>query len=166
MKTREFQDMSSMLMHFVQLEASLRTAEKRGLERCAQLVEKTAKDEIGYYQPEVGSFPAWAQLADSTEKQKEAMGAPLGAPLLRTGELYASIQHETTDKEAVIGSTDPVMEFHEFGTSKMSPRPVMGPALFVNRKKIQKILGAAILEGVLGGQVVDAGGYFGEDIKP
>ena len=57
------------------------------------------------------------------------------------------------------------MVFHEFGTPTMPPRSVLGPAVFKNREKIEKILGRAIVEGILGGEVLPDGGYFGGDIQ-
>jgi hypothetical protein len=37
------------------------------------------------------------------------------------------------------------MVFHEFGTSKMPPRPVLGPAAFRNKLAIQRLVGEAAL---------------------
>jgi hypothetical protein len=56
------------------------------------------------------------------------------------------------------------MVFHEFGRPKMPPRPVMGPAVVNSREKIEKILGRAIVEGILGGETALDAGYFGGDI--
>ena len=125
-----------------------------------------AKAEIGYYQPQVGDFPAWAPLADSTEAEKARLGAPLGAPLLRHGGLYASFGHEVlSHDEGIVGSTDPTLIYHEFGTEKMPPRPVLGPAVFKSRKEIERILGRAVVAGILGGEVVQDGvDYFGGHI--
>jgi len=113
-----------------------------GLEICAQIVEATAKEEIGEYQGEVGAFPAWEPLVESTVEEKERLGfAPPDNPLWRTGEMKDSISHEVDNDEAVIGSDDPVMVFHEFGTSKMAMRPVLGPALVRNLEIIGAVLG-------------------------
>lgn len=142
---------------------------RHGLEKALQIIERDAKRQIGHYQRAVGDFPAWAPLADSTEAQKKSMGAPTNAPLLRHGELYASFQHEVlSSDEGVVGSTDPVMIYHEFGTSKMPPRPVLGPAVVKNRERITRALTGALVAGILGGKAVeDAGDYFGgELIKP
>jgi hypothetical protein len=62
------------------------------------------------------------------------------------------------------GSTDPTLAYHEFGTSKMPPRPVLGLAVVNSREKIEKLFGRAIVEGILGGEVMPDGGYFGGDI--
>jgi HK97 gp10 family phage protein len=131
-----------------------------GLEIVAQKIEKTAKAEIGTYQDAAGPFPAWPLLADSTEDRKAQMGYPADAPLLATGDMRDSIGHQVEGLEAAIGSTDPVMVFHEFGTSKMPARPVMGPAAFTNKAAIEKLIGAAVVAGLVGGdQIHKALGY-------
>lgn len=61
------------------------------------------------------------------------------------------------------------MEFHEFGTVKMPPRPVLDPALFNNKERIQRLLGRALVEAIVDGQIVDDlddehFGHFGEEI--
>jgi len=162
---REFEDLAAFALHLAAVERGVGRSMRRGLEKALVVIENDAKAQIGHYQPEAGEFPAWVPLADSTEAEKARIGAPADAPLLRTGELLASFKHEVvSDTEGVVGSTDPVMVYHEFGTSKMPPRPVMGPAAFNNREKIEKILGRAIVEGILGGETVLDAGYFGGDI--
>jgi len=46
----------------------------------------------------------------------------------------------------------------------MPPRPVLGLAVVNSREKIEKLFGRAIVEGILGGEVMPDGGYFGGDI--
>lgn len=127
------------------------------LEKAAKLIEKSAKKEIGHLQPQVGSFNAWDELADSTKDDKSRKGYVINEeynPLLRTGELRDSIQHEVKELEAVVGSTSPIMSYHEFGTSKMPPRPVLGPAAYKNKEKIRAIIGAAAITGMIGGDPI------------
>ncbi len=166
MAAREFDDIESFLGHLGARELALHKAMRAGLERVLVHIENEAKAEIGYYQPQVGDFPAWAPLADSTEAEKARLGAPLGAPLLRHGGLYASFGHEVlSHDEGIVGSTDPTLIYHEFGTEKMPPRPVLGPAVFKSRKEIERILGRAVVAGILGGEVVQDGvDYFGGHI--
>ena len=124
----------------------METEFKAGLETCALLIEKTAKDEIGHYQAEAGPFPAWAPLADSTMKEKTRLGyvGRLSAddPLYRTGEMRDSLEHKTGDLETEIGTFSEIAPFHEFGTDKMPPRPFLGPALVNNKRNIERIIGA------------------------
>ena len=148
---REFTSLAEFAVKLIELQASEVLALHEGLKRVAQVIEKTAKSEIGVYQNAVGPFPAWAPLADSTESRKAAMGYPSDAPLLATGEMRDSIQHQVGGLEAEIGSNDEKFEYHEFGTSKMPARPVLGPAAYRNKRKIELILGHAAVTGLLEG---------------
>jgi phage gpG-like protein len=152
----EFKSLGSLALHMASQEVALLASLHAGLEKCAVKVETTAKDEIGHYQAGIGPFPAWADLADSTEEQKAKKGYPSDAPLLATGEMQNSITHTTHLLEAVIGSTDKKMVYHEFGTLKMPPRPVMGPAVLRNREYIRRVLGAATVAGLIGGSAIHA----------
>lgn len=99
----------------------------------ADVVKLDAKERIGHYQH------GWAPLALSTVADKGRKGF-LGAlavggdggenPLLRTGRMRGTIQSEVTTHGFIVGSEDEVMKWQEFGTSKMPPRPVLGPAMY------------------------------------
>jgi HK97 gp10 family phage protein len=128
---------------------------ERGLAKAAQLVQEDAKDRIGHYQGAVGPFPDWAPLADATEADKAAKGYPLGAPLLREGDLRDSIVTETNITEAVIGSKMDIAAYQEFGTTRIPPRPFLGPAAFENRDKIQRIIGSHVVAGLSAGVAVN-----------
>jgi HK97 gp10 family phage protein len=93
-------------------------------------------------------------LTDAPVADRVSKGFTPDDPLLRTGELQDSIVHEVGDWQATIGSLDPVMEFHEFGTSKMPPRPVLGPALIHNAKEVQKLIGNAAISVFVGGDAL------------
>jgi HK97 gp10 family phage protein len=126
-------------------------AQKHALKQAANIIKKDARAQIGHYQDGVGDYPAWAPLADSTEDEKARVGAPADAPLERFGDLKKSFKSEFENEHTIIvGSIDPVMEYHEFGTSKMPPRPVLGPALFKNIDAIQELVGhtaTAVISG-------------------
>jgi HK97 gp10 family phage protein len=162
---KEFDGLDAFASHLALMQVAVKARVHAGLESALVVIEKDAKDQIGHYQPEVGEFPAWAPLAASTEAAKARLGAPANAPLLRHGGLYASIGHEAQGDEGAVGSTDPTMVFHEFGTSKMAPRPVFGPAAIKSQAKVEAILGHALVEGLMGGQVLPGGkAYFGGDV--
>lgn len=166
---RDFEDIGQFISHLAVVEGMVKHRMAQGLEKALVLIETDAKEQIGHYQPEVGPYSAWAPLTPGTEAEKAREGAPAGAPLLRHGALYASFQHEViSPEEGIVGSTDPTMVFHEMGTDKMPPRPVMGPALYKNRERIQQILGRAIVEGIIGGELnsVDVAAHFGGHIEP
>ena len=137
---------------------------QEGLEVAAKLIESSAKKEIGHLQPEVGPFNAWDELAESTQIEKERLGYVFNDdynPLLRTGELRDSIQHEVRPLEAIVGSRSMIMAYQEFGTSRgIPPRPVLGPAAYKNKEKIRAIIGAAAISGIVGSRrIPEALGY-------
>ena len=151
---KEFESLAEFATHLVELQAAEALALHKGLDRVAALIQGTAKGEIGHYQEASGPFPEWADLAESTEAEKARLGYPSDAPLLRTGGLRDSIERETEGFEAIIGSTDPVMEYQEFGTPNIPPRPVIGPAAFNNQHKIEEIVVAAAVSGLVGTDVI------------
>lgn len=151
--TQEIESLEAFAFAIVAMEVAWREQRVKALKTVGKLVATDAKNQIGEYQSAVGNYPAWADLAESTEEEKARLGAPANAPLLRFGDLKDSFTSEVEGVEAVvIGSTDPVMEYHEFGTSKMPPRPVLGPALYKNIEKIQEILGIAVVDAIVVGQ--------------
>lgn len=123
---------------------------QQGLEKVAQHIERVAKDEFGLYQPAVGPFPAWAELAESTKEDRLNKGYDPDEPLLRTGQTRDSISHQVDGLDAVIGSPSQIMVYHEFGTEKIPPRPVLGPAAFRSKEQIKKLIGTAALVGFVG----------------
>lgn len=154
MKMREFDSFAAFAEHLAVMSVAVVAAERRALEKCAVLVEKTAKSEIGQYQEAVGPFPSWADLADSTEAEKAHKGYPVDSPLLREGDLRDSIEHEVHGADAVIGSKSDIAAYQEFGTNTIPPRPFIGPAAYRNKEKIHHILGAALVEGLTVGEVI------------
>lgn len=162
---REFSPLEFSL-HLAQLSISIEKVESDALEKCAKLIERDAKAQIGFYQAAAGPFPAWEQLADSTEAEKARKGYEPDAPLLREGDLRDSIEHEVQGKDAVIGSKSDIAEYQEFGTANIPPRPFIGPAAFHNKENIQKILGGAVVEGITGGQKIHELLGYDMDIKP
>lgn len=131
-----------------------------GLKVIAEKIEAKAKSEFGTYQPAAGEFPEWPELADSTKEDRLKQGFSEDEPLLRTGKLRDSLGHEVKGLEAVIGSTDERMVFHEFGTSRIPARPVLGPAAFHSKDIVQKLVGAAAMSGLIGrDQIHSALGY-------
>ncbi|OQS42337.1 hypothetical protein [Chromobacterium haemolyticum] len=159
----EFSSLGELALHLAAVSAAHQQHMHEGLEKCAKRIEETAKAEIGTYQSAVGPFPAWDPLADSTEQQKAQKGYPADSPLLASGDMRDSIEHVVRGHEAVIGAKDKKMVYHEFGTNKIPPRPVFGPALFRNKEFILRTIGRAAVSGLVGGQNIVPGlGYDGE----
>lgn len=138
---REF-SMTGFAAHLLEMAAAEENALRAGLKKCAQAIEKTAREEIGTYQPEVGPFNAWPALEDSTIKQHERMGAG-DTPLLVTGELRDTLGYQVEGNKAVIGSTSDLMVYQELGTPTIPPRPVLGPAAISNKELIEHTMGHA-----------------------
>lgn len=162
---RSFDSLGAFATHLVEREVATVVALQAGLHHVGKAIETSAKAEIGQYQQSAGPFPAWEVLADSTETEKARLGYEPDAPLLRTGDLRDSITHQVEGFEAAIGSEDQVMVYHEFGTTKMPPRPVLGPAAIHNKHRIEKIVGAALMAGLVEGDVIHEGLGYGFETK-
>jgi phage gpG-like protein len=152
----EFSSLGSLALHFATAAAAEVASLEHGLEVCAQRIEATAKAEIGHYQSGIGPFPAWNDLAEATEAEKARKGYPADAPLEASGAMRDSVTHVRHGLEAVIGSTDPKLVYHEFGTPHITPRPVMGPAVLRNKEFIRRTIGKAAVQGLIGGRVIHA----------
>lgn len=150
---REFKDMASFITHFATLEVAIRREANHALEKSAVLIEKTAKEELGHYLDAIGPFPEWDPLEPATIATHNRYGVG-DSPLILTGELYASIEHETEGGEAVVGTKMTIGEYQEFGTDKIPPRPFMGPAVFSNKKKIEEIMAKGMVHGLIGGNAL------------
>ena len=147
----EFSGLGGLAAYLASLPTQHAHALQEGLEQCAASIEKTAKDEFGHYQDAAGPFNAWDPLAESTKADRLSKGFSEDEPLLRTGEMRDSITHEVDGLEAVVGAKDQKMVWHEFGTNRIPPRPVLGPALVRNKSKILKIIGHTAVSGLFGG---------------
>lgn len=146
-------DLASFALHLLAMEVAVQRQAEKGLERVVTVIEETAKEELGHYQPSVGPFDEWKALAPATLAHHDAMGVG-DSPLLVTGELYASIEHEVHGREAVVGTKLDIGAYQEFGTEKIPPRPFMGPAAFVNKAKIERMMGGSVVSGMMGGNAL------------
>lgn len=146
--TREFSSIGDFLVHLAAAEVAVQAVSHRALDKAAEVIERDAKEQIGEYQPQVGPFQAWPQLADSTKEDRVRQGFTENEPLLRTGGLRDSISREVHQHQAVVGSTSDVMVYQELGTSHIPPRPVLGPAAFKSKQKIIDIVGRAVVHAI------------------
>jgi phage gpG-like protein len=157
---REFDSFGAFALHLLEREVATVVALHADLKMVAHKIEETAKEEIGHYQPEVGPFPAWAPLAESTVADRVAQGYSPDEPLLRTGDLRDSISSEVEGLEAAIGSTSDVALYQELGTSRIPPRPLLGPAAIRNERLMLTSLGAVMVNGIAGAKLLpEALGY-------
>ncbi len=128
--------------------AAVEAAQLKGLEAAGELFERTAKDMIGE------EIAQWPPLAPSTVEEKQLLGytgrVSATDPLYRTGELRASIGHHVDGKRVVLGSDDPVAEFHEFGTSRMPARPFIGATVFREAREAADLIANHELGAAMG----------------
>jgi len=161
---KEFGNIESFVEHLAALEVAEALAARRALSQCAKIVEKRAKDKIGEYQQQAGPFVAWAELAESTKRDRERQGYPEDEPGLRSGEMRDSVGHvlSTDSLEAQIGSNDDKMVFFELGTSKQPPRSVLGGAMADELHKIGEVLEKSLYGVLVSGNPVAA--LVGEEV--
>lgn len=140
----------------------------KALDVAGKAVKAQARHYIGHLQDDLGGKSvggAWDELADSTKADKQRkvdngdLALTLNAdfnPLMRTGALYRSIDYTVNMArlEVVIGSTDPIAAYQEFGTDKIPPRPFIGRAAYALAPKIAAIFGAAVVSGIAGGHLI------------
>jgi len=141
---------------FASMEQGLHHAEHAALERAAVIVETEAKAEIGTYQPDAGPFAAWAELQDSTKRDRVAKGFSENEPLLRTGEMRDSVEHTVKmdfgpGGVAHIGSDSLIAVYQELGTVRIPARHFLGGAAFRKEREVQQVLGHGVV-AMLGGQ--------------
>ena len=140
---------------FVAMEHELTTATHKALDHAAKLVEAEAKREIGDYQPDKGPFAAWAELADSTQKDRAAKGFPENEPLLRTGALRDSIEHTVkSHHEAEVGSDSLIAVYQELGTNHIPPRSFLGGAAFTKSHEVRALLGHSVIATIMGKKAI------------
>lgn len=93
----------------------------------------------------------WPPLAAATLYEKARLGYEIPAPLLRTGVLKGSIRGEVSGLEGAIGSTDVKAVYHEFGTSRMPPRPIYSYTMQKNLPQLETAFGLLAMR-LLGGR--------------
>ncbi len=107
-------------------------------------IKETAKEELGVYQPAVGSFNAWAVLTDATQSGRSRLGYTPNDPLLRSGELRESIESEVVGLAAIVGTKDIKGLWQEVGTVHIPPRPFIGPAYVRKLDTLHEAIGVAL----------------------
>jgi phage gpG-like protein len=108
------------------------------LEAAAVALETEAKSLPGEYQT------GWPALQPATIARK----ATGDSPLLETGELRDSIVHNSDEHEAHVGSNNPKMRWHEFGTKRMPPRPILGVAVVQAEAAIVAAVGNVVMQRI------------------
>lgn len=80
---REFNGFGQFAAHLLKLAVEGPEVTHHLAVKSADLIARDAKHQIGEYQPKVGPYGAWPELAESTERDKASKGYPSDAPLLR-----------------------------------------------------------------------------------
>jgi hypothetical protein len=147
---RKFTSLTQFAEYLSKLESIGEEHKIAALEAIGKYVKEKAQSKFGIYQDAVGEFPAWEQLADSTQAERERLGYSPNDPLYRTGDLMASIDDNVTPNKVQVGSANPIMVWQEEGTPTIPPRPVLGPAMLESVEEIKKILGLMMVNWLTG----------------
>jgi len=133
-------------------------------EEVGQMFKADAQSRIGSYQEAEGPFPAWAQLANATQDERERKGFTRNDPLLRRGLVRDSIEVAATAESVKVGVPDKIVdgddgkpidigvvaEALEKGTDHIPPRSYLGQALFHMRERATAIINEAIAKRLRG----------------
>lgn len=150
---RSFNDLPAFMAQLALTHQAIDVVGRKALAKAARLVEKTAHDKLGVYQAGVGPYNAWDALSARTLERHEQYGVG-DTPLVLTGAMRSTIEHEIQDNVAVIGSKSDVAFWQEFGTPTIPPRPFIGPAAFENRDAIEQMFALALATGIMGGTAI------------
>ena len=118
------------------------------MEKVCVIVEKEAKRVIGTYDYN------WTPLAEATQADREAHGFPADEPLLRTGEMRDSIEHNVGTEGlrmeviGIVGTNNEVAKWQELGTSHIPPRSFLGGAAMHKESEIHEFFGASMFAQV------------------
>lgn len=149
MAPNKFSNVRSLSVKFASISGQTGRLVGQAVRRGGQAIADTAADSI----EEI--TPGGRVYKSKGDKTKLHYAAPEGAaPNADTGALHQSITsvmtHDGPDRyrsEAGPGENIDYAKHLEFGTSKMKPRPFMGPAFDVNKKSIEASIRKAILRG-------------------
>jgi hypothetical protein len=147
---------SDMARIFEQAAADMPAIDEAILEMLGSRIEERARSYLGVPQSAGhGGFAPWAPLSPVTLANK-GQEAP-GTPLLETGALGASIEHERISPITVAVGTslvsergEPYPKYLEEGTADMPPRPFLHPAAVEVVEESLEDIGAVIVAGIGG----------------
>jgi HK97 gp10 family phage protein len=125
--------------HLVKMAAEMPMAEKQALEASCQIIETESKRVLGTHDY------GWPELKPETIARK----AKGDTPLLETGEMRDSIHHTVMGSAGYVGSDNDKALWHEFGTSKVPPRPFLSGAAMHKEKEVHEVIGNKIVAALL-----------------
>jgi phage gpG-like protein len=134
-------------------EVEMKIVDAEVIRRASEMVCAAARDMIGVPQP------GWPALSAATLAHKIA-----NTPLLESGEMKASISWNSDAHEGYVGSNNPKLRWHEFGTNKEGaawgspnpPRPVLALASVKTQDKIYAMAARAVMAIIGGGGIGSA----------
>lgn len=123
-----------------------RFARADGLNDAGRRIAAQARGYIGEYQNgQVGPFGSWPPLAPSTVEEKTRLGyGPPDNPLLREGDMRASIGYSVRLNHVDVGATSPIAPYQEFGTRTIPPRSFIGRAMAASGRTEARRIGAQV----------------------
>lgn len=142
-------DWGKLAKKLVSLPSNIKRGKKEGLDRVGELTVNTVQGHIA--SQDLG----WSPLANSTIKQKGN-----DTILVETGTLQDAITHNVVDDNTIFigakqGTKYPsgedindVLKYHEFGTMKEPPRPLIRPSYNEVKPQAQKILKEEIINAI------------------
>ncbi|AJG19074.1 phage protein, HK97 gp10 family [Cupriavidus basilensis] len=147
---KEFKSFGAFATHLARLAATSEVVTHHIVDKAAEEIQKTAQGIIGDYQDAVGPYPAWEELAESTQAERSRLGYSENDPGYRDGKMQRSIERTVEGNEAVVGSNDPHLVWFDQGTPHQPPRPVMGPAALHSEGRVKAIIGATAFAWLAG----------------
>jgi hypothetical protein len=138
---------------FAEMRFAYEAAVKGALEKACVVIEDEAKRVIGSYDY------GWRELAESTQAERARLGFPPNEPLLRTGEMRDSLEHQVVlaEKKGYVGSNDDKAVWQELGTSRgIPPRSFLGGAAAHKGQEAAEAIGQKIFFALTS---KGAGGY-------
>ena len=111
-----------------------------GLEKACVIIETEAKSYPGEYQK------GWASLQPATIAQKSTGDSPL----LETGEMRDSIEHQVEGHSGFVGSDNDKAVWQELGTSRIPPRSFLGLAAQTKAEESANTLGDVLFKKMIG----------------
>lgn len=155
---KNFKSLKEFAEHLNKTRAIEEAHKIAALTAIGEYTKDKAKGKFGVYQEESGGFPAWQQLAESTQAERERLGFEPNNPLYRTGDLMESIDFKVTPNQVQVGSDSEIMIWQEEGTNgphPIPPRPVLGPAMYESIDKIKYVLGTMMVNWLTGEKKID-----------
>jgi hypothetical protein len=157
----KFKSMAAFIAHLKRVEASLEGEFLKAMTKGATVIRIRAWHKIGEYQEQSGEFQAWRHLTQETILQRVREGYEPNDPLLRSGDLRASIAQSTSGTytrriasyKSVVGSPLMVAVWMERGTHNKNGIQVNPPRSFLGASAFEK---APVVVDAIAGGIVSA----------